>query len=315
MTHQRVWSAIAILAMAVLITIGGSVLSQEQPDRMQEQERRGQGMGQDRGLPQQPDREMTEKMKQAMQPGPEHKALQFFAGNWNLEITSFDHNGQPLPQQQQPGAQGQPGQPGQPRNGQVSQGTAESRVIFDGRYLFEHVRANVSVPGAQGNQQQRMEGICLVGYDNLKKQYTMVWVDNVSTSIFMALGCVVEKTGGEPGLQQQGQRPGQPQNQQELERQRQLQREQELRRQQQQPGQPGQPGQGQMQDQGVLQGKVIDFYGLANDPKEGKVGIPIRQRIEITGQNTYTVTMFNLSKGLDAKMLEIKYTRAEGGGQ
>src|ERR1043166_3712852 len=57
--------------------------------------------------------EMMKKMEAAGTPGPAHKALEAFVGNWKAEVKCFHEGGAP----------------------QVSQGTAKSNWRLNGRFL------------------------------------------------------------------------------------------------------------------------------------------------------------------------------------
>jgi hypothetical protein len=57
----------------------------------------------------------------------------------------------------------------------VSTGTTEGMMLMGGRYV--HMIHHGTMMG------QPFEGMMLLGYDNLRKKYTAVWVDSMSTQI------------------------------------------------------------------------------------------------------------------------------------
>ncbi|HXK62749.1 MAG TPA: DUF1579 domain-containing protein [Acidobacteriota bacterium] len=103
-----------------------------------------------------------EEMKAWMElnkPGQEHRYIEQFSGNWDVSVTMWHAPGAP------------------PTN---SKGTAEHRMILDGRYLQQHFKSDM-----MGTP---FEGMGLWGYDNAKKEHVSTWVDSMSTGIFTATG-------------------------------------------------------------------------------------------------------------------------------
>lgn len=100
-----------------------------------------------------------EAMMKAGTPAEAHKALNEFVGTWDTKISMW----------MAPGT-----------DPMVSTGTSENRWIMGGRYLEQ--RFNGSVMGAP------FEGIGYTGYDNMKKQYWGVWMDNMSTWLMLSTG-------------------------------------------------------------------------------------------------------------------------------
>jgi hypothetical protein len=68
----------------------------------------------------------------------------------------------------------------------VSRGTAEFRLLLDGRYLEQKYKCEMP-EGA-------FEGLGIEGYDRVKNRYVSVWMDNMSTGIFMSEG-TADETG------------------------------------------------------------------------------------------------------------------------
>ena len=118
------------------------------------------------GLPvqaQAPSQEEMMKMYQALAtPGEHHQALDFLEGHWKTEIKSMMTPGQP----------------------EVSQGTCDAEWILGGRYLQSVQRSTFGgMP---------FEGRSLTGYDNAKKEYFDLWIDNMGTGYMVFVGDLSE---------------------------------------------------------------------------------------------------------------------------
>jgi hypothetical protein len=98
--------------------------------------------------------EMMKKWEAASTPGVEHKRLDALAGTWKHTVTWWmEPNGQP----------------------EVSEGTTEAQWVLDGRFLQQKATGT-----AMG---QPFEGIGYTGYDNIRKEYSSVWMDSMSTTM------------------------------------------------------------------------------------------------------------------------------------
>jgi hypothetical protein len=93
------------------------------------------------------------------QPGPEHERLKALVGTWEITSTGV---------------------------GQESKGSAVYKSILGGRFVTEEVK----VPFGG----QTMEWLGIYGYDQQKKKFTAVWVDNLDTTTETAEG-VAEASG------------------------------------------------------------------------------------------------------------------------
>lgn len=103
--------------------------------------------------------EMMKKMEAAGTPGPAHKALEAFVGNWKAEVKCW----------------GEPG--GTP---QVSQGTAKANWTLKGHFLEEEFHGEM--------MGKPFTGRTLMGYDNTKQTFKSVWVSDRQTSMFTSEG-------------------------------------------------------------------------------------------------------------------------------
>ncbi|MDB6028757.1 MAG: uncharacterized protein JWM68_4980 [Verrucomicrobiales bacterium] len=103
--------------------------------------------------------EMQKKMEAAATPGPAHKALDAFVGNWKAEVKCW----------MEPGGQAN-----------VSQGTATTKWTLNGRFLEEEFHGEM--------MGKPFTGRSLMGYDNIKQTFNTVWVSDMQTSIFTSEG-------------------------------------------------------------------------------------------------------------------------------
>lgn len=98
---------------------------------------------------------MMEQWMQANQPGPQHKTLASMVGEWNFVMKDL-------------------------RSGDEFQGQQSDEMALNGRYLLSHVETEFAgMP---------FEGMGAMAYDNIAKKYVSVWIDNMSTGIFVHEG-------------------------------------------------------------------------------------------------------------------------------
>ena len=96
-------------------------------------------------------------------PGPQHKLMEPFIGEWNVANKWWPGPGAPA---------------------QESEATSKIEWIFDGRYMMEHVEGDMDgMP---------FRGMGIVGYDNFAKKYNSLWIDNMSTMFFLQTGTASE---------------------------------------------------------------------------------------------------------------------------
>jgi hypothetical protein len=102
---------------------------------------------------------MAEYMKVGT-PGPEHAKLATWAGDWVTHTTVW--RGPDAPPMETP------------------PGTSKGEMILGGRFLrFTETGDMMGMP---------MEGMGIMGYDNFRHVYQMIWVDNTETPIYFASG-------------------------------------------------------------------------------------------------------------------------------
>jgi len=103
--------------------------------------------------------EMMKKMEAAGTPGPAHKALEHFVGNWQAEVKCWM-------------------EPGGPPS--VSHATAKANWVLNGHFLEEEFHGEM--------MGRPFTGRSLIGYDNFKQTFNTVWVSDMQTSMFTSEG-------------------------------------------------------------------------------------------------------------------------------
>ena len=102
---------------------------------------------------------MAEMMKLAT-PGPMHEFLKQFVGSWKCVTKSWMGPGEPT----------------------VSEGTEADALILGGRFLQSKFSGNFAgMP---------FEGMGLLGYNNQKKQFESVWIDDMGTPVSWSSGAI-----------------------------------------------------------------------------------------------------------------------------
>src|SRR5215213_1803094 len=102
---------------------------------------------------------MMEAWMKSMAPGASHKALDGMVGNWNTSVKSW----------MSPGAAPM-----------ESTGVSENKWVLGGRFIEQRFKGNF--------MGQPFEGIGYTGYDNVKKEYTGTWMDNMGTGTMVSNG-------------------------------------------------------------------------------------------------------------------------------
>jgi hypothetical protein len=102
---------------------------------------------------------MMEKWKEFSTPNENHKVLDTLVGDWDYTIKWW----------MSPDAKPE-----------ESEGTSEIKSIMGGRFIEQAVQGT--------SMGQPFEGMGIMGYDNEKKQYQSVWIDNMGTGIMTGSG-------------------------------------------------------------------------------------------------------------------------------
>jgi hypothetical protein len=102
---------------------------------------------------------MMELWKKLGAPGEPHKLFATLAGSWTTQTKEWMEPGKPPTE---------------------SSGTAEMRMLLDGRFLYQEYNSQM--------MGQPFSGIGIDGYDNLTKKYVTAWIDTMGTGIFFMEG-------------------------------------------------------------------------------------------------------------------------------
>ena len=102
---------------------------------------------------------MMEVWKKLGTPGEPHKLFSTLAGSWTTTTKEWMEPGKPPTE---------------------STGTAEMKMVLDGRFLYEEYNGQM--------MGQPFSGIAIDAYDNLTKKYVTVWIDSMGTGVFTIEG-------------------------------------------------------------------------------------------------------------------------------
>ncbi len=102
---------------------------------------------------------MMEKFKAYSTPTENHRALDILIGNWDYTIKWW------MAADKTP---------------EESVGVSEVTWILNGRFLSQKINGT--------SMGQPFEGIGIVGYNNLKKTYETIWIDNMATGMMIGTG-------------------------------------------------------------------------------------------------------------------------------
>jgi hypothetical protein len=92
-------------------------------------------------------------------PGPSHKLLESFAGDWDVKVTFWSD----------PKAKGE-----------SSSGRSKISWILGGRFLQENFQGKIAG--------ESYIGLGLIGYDNGSRAFTTVWADSLNTAMTTSVG-------------------------------------------------------------------------------------------------------------------------------
>jgi hypothetical protein len=102
---------------------------------------------------------MMEMYKKMAAPGEPHKLFATLAGSWTTTNKEWMEPGKPPTE---------------------STGTAEMKMLLDGRFLYQEFTGNM--------MGQPFSGVGIDAYDNMTKKYTTAWMDTMGTGIFLMEG-------------------------------------------------------------------------------------------------------------------------------
>jgi hypothetical protein len=102
---------------------------------------------------------MMEMYQKLATPGEPHKLFASLAGSWTTTSKEWMEPGKPPTE---------------------STGTAEMKMLLDGRFLYQEFTGNM--------MGQPFSGVGIDAYDNMAKKYITAWMDTMGTGIFMMEG-------------------------------------------------------------------------------------------------------------------------------
>ena len=103
--------------------------------------------------------EMMKAWQESMTPGPMHEMLASRVGEWKAEVTTWMDPSQPP---------------------ETSEATTVTEAMLGGRY-FKSTHTGMMMG-------QPFEGFEITGYDNVKKKFFNVWIDNFGTGMMVSEG-------------------------------------------------------------------------------------------------------------------------------
>ena len=101
---------------------------------------------------------MSPETMKLMAPGDAHKTLEAFAGKWNYTVQHRMAPDAPAMEMK---------------------GKTVNRMIMGNRFLQQEAKGQAM----KGQKMPAFEGMGLTGYDNVRKEYTTTWVDNMNTGM------------------------------------------------------------------------------------------------------------------------------------
>lgn len=109
--------------------------------------------------------QMQQLYEQFAKPGKEHEQLRRLVGSWKATVKYyFDESGEAT----------------------VSEATATYRSLMGGRFVQQRYHGEM--------QGQKFSGMAITGYDNAKKKYVGIWIDDMGTGIMHSEGTYDVKT-------------------------------------------------------------------------------------------------------------------------
>jgi len=110
-------------------------------------------------LPQEQSSAQMEMIEKLTRPGEFHELLKDFLGTWSTDVKMWmDHKSPPI----------------------ISKGRITFTLIFDGRYIEgEYLGEFMGAP---------FMGKSIIGYDNVRKEFFSIWIDNSSTGRLTSTG-------------------------------------------------------------------------------------------------------------------------------
>ncbi|MGE0431473.1 MAG: DUF1579 domain-containing protein [Planctomycetota bacterium] len=152
MFRHKIWSAIALLCLALLTAVAGNLQSQD-PQPSDEEKKMQEAM---------------ERWMATMNPGDQHAALEPMVGEFTATTKMWmDPSAEPM----------------------VSTGSCKNTWILGKRFVQSSFKGTMTMPGENGQMHEMpFEGIATTGYDRYRNIYVSTWIDNMSTSMWISRG-------------------------------------------------------------------------------------------------------------------------------
>ena len=109
----------------------------------------------------QPDAAMMQKFMAASTPGAPHKILSDMAGDYTFTSKNWHSKGGPVIE---------------------GKGMTSMKMVLGGRWL------QATTTGESAGEMPAFEGMQMMGYDNIKKEYMFMWYDTMSTGVMHGHG-------------------------------------------------------------------------------------------------------------------------------
>ncbi len=154
-------AAAGCCALGVVAMAGDKDKDKAKQDKGQESHEAHKGGGQSQGGPD--EAAMMAKWMEYATPGENHKFLENWVGNWDASTKMWQAAGAPA---------------------EESKATSVGTMMMGGRYFSEEVKGTFDMGGGE----VAFEGKALMGYDNAKKKYFSLWIDNFGTGLWEEWG-------------------------------------------------------------------------------------------------------------------------------
>lgn len=135
------FTSFAAISLCTMLTISSALAKEKKHEKQMDQQA------------------MMEVYQKLAQPGEPHKQFAGLAGSWTTQTKEWMEPGKPPME---------------------SAGTAETKMLLDGRFLYQEYNAQM--------MGQPFSGIGIDGYDNVTKKYVTAWIDTMGTGIFIMEG-------------------------------------------------------------------------------------------------------------------------------
>lgn len=154
-----------VALISALVLVGTGLAAADEPQKPAQP--KAKANAQTQAMPDM--KEMMERWTEVATPGPQHKLLDSFIGTWKVTSKMWWAG------------------PGTPPT--VSEGTSTMTWIMGGRYVLEKMSSQIPWPAEDGTMKTMdFKGMSITGYDNFRKTYQSIWVDNFGTGMFSMTG-------------------------------------------------------------------------------------------------------------------------------